>query len=74
MHKSRLSDSASFSSLLTYAFRKGVLSVNVYVKTLHKANITYNIRHTEEAADLLILTANSTYFNVIISNVESMPA
>ncbi len=29
MHKLRLSDSASFSSLLTYAFRKGVISVGV---------------------------------------------
>ena len=45
--------------------KEGSTSINVYVKTLHKPNVTYNIRHTEKAADSLILTTNSLYFNVI---------
>ena len=40
-------------------------NTTVYVKTLREANITYNIRHTERAADPLTLTTNSSYFNVI---------
>ena len=40
-------------------------TTTVYVKTLGEANITYNIRHTERAADPLTLTTNSSYFNVI---------
>ena len=39
-------------------------NTTVYVKTLHKANITYNIRHIEKA-DTIKLTTDSTYFNVI---------
>ena len=38
---------------------------NVYIKTLHEANTTYNVRHTENAVGPLALTVNSLYFNVI---------
>ena len=38
---------------------------NVYVKTLHEANTTYEMRHTEKADRPLALTKNSLYFNVI---------
>ena len=40
-------------------------TVNVYVKTIHKDNFTYNIRHTEKAAGAIKLTIDSSYFNVI---------
>ena len=45
--------------------KDGNTTISVYVKTLHKAEITYNIRHTERATDPLTLTTNSSYFNVI---------
>ena len=40
-------------------------TINVYVKALHFANLTYNVRHTEKTADLIILATDSRYFNVI---------
>ena len=45
--------------------KDGNTTSSVYRKTLHKANITYNERHTEKAANTLVLTTNSLYFNVI---------
>ena len=45
--------------------KEGNATISVYAKTLHKANITYNVRHTEKVDDPLILTTNSSYFNVI---------
>ena len=45
--------------------KEGNTTISVYVKTLHKANITYNVRHTEKATNTLVLTTNSSYFNVI---------
>ena len=44
---------------------RGNTTISVYVKTLHKANITYNVRHTEKAANTLVLTTNFSYFIVI---------
>ena len=44
---------------------EGNKTMNVYVKRLKGANITYNVRHTEKVTDALELTINSSYFNVI---------
>ena len=40
-------------------------TINVYVKTLHEANTTYDERHVEKADRPLTFTTNSLYFNVI---------
>ena len=45
--------------------KEGITAVSLCVKTLHNANITYNVRHTEKVADPLTLTTNSAYFNAI---------
>ena len=45
--------------------KEGNTSVSLYVKTLHNATITYNVRHIEKVPDPLTPTTNSTYFNAI---------
>jgi hypothetical protein len=40
-------------------------NTTVYVKTLHKADIAYNIRHTEKSPDTIKLEPDSSYLNVI---------
>ena len=45
--------------------KEGNTTISVYVKILHKSNITYNVRHSETAAGPLALTKNASYFNVI---------
>ena len=43
----------------------GNTKVIIYEKTLGKANMTYNVRHTEITAAPLQLVSNASYFNVI---------
>ena len=45
--------------------KEGDTTFSVYAKTLHKTNITYNVRHTEKVDDPLILKTNYSYFNAI---------